>query len=312
MIGCAGCRAICIGVAALRAQGLHQEGPFIDKFDHLDGRAIPDALLVVGESPDSRYSLLHEDLDLANALSSGRDGNVNAPDLVESVAVVHGAVGPEAVEPAHHEDKKGEGDRANNSSGNQGDREAVSEVKDGGPGPAKPGEEGADAADGKHSGSSSGSGVEVEIRKIKGSTKENDDHLNEQDKAGGQTDRHKGLHPFGFQVEPPFKHVHSLGVVRLASKPKNVLGFISKWDGGERAITDLLLFCNRDLPEAERLLVNGLKPHEKRLDQVSRAGDTGLRRGGSDAKSRPSRVGFQSAGRFSQFSWEAGRSEGTP
>ena len=75
LIGCAGFRVIGIGgVTAFRAQGLHQKGHFIDKFDHLDGRAVPDALLVVGESPDSRYSLLHEDFDLAKALSSGRDG----------------------------------------------------------------------------------------------------------------------------------------------------------------------------------------------------------------------------------------------
>ena len=137
-------------------------------------------------------------------------------------------MGPEAVEPAHHEDINGERDCANNSSGNQGEGEAVSEVKDGGPGPAKPGEKGADAAHGKHSGSSPGTGIEVEIRKIKGSANENEDHLQEQDKTGGQADRHKGLHPFGFQVSPPFKHLHNLGAASPASKPKNVRGFISK------------------------------------------------------------------------------------
>ena len=64
-------------------------------------------------------------------------------------------------------------------------------------------------------------GIKIEIGNIKSPAHQDEDHLEEKNRAGCDPDRHEGLHPFGFQVEPPVEHFQEGGIDRGTAKPKN-------------------------------------------------------------------------------------------
>ena len=105
--------------------------------------------------------------------------------------------------------------------GQDGHQEGISPVEHGGSGPSESGEEGSDSPDREHSSGSPFPGIKIEIGNIKSPAHQDEDHLEEKNRAGCDPDRHEGLHPFGFQVEPPVEHFHEGGIDRGTAKPKN-------------------------------------------------------------------------------------------
>ncbi len=152
---------------------------------------------------------MNEDLDLPESFAAGRNRNVDTSNLIECFGVIHGAVCTQTVDPPHQQDKAGECSPADEGSRDEGDGKALAAVKDRGSSPAKSREKGPDATNRKHSGRTPGSHIQVKVRNVERTPKQQDDHLDKKNKAGSHSNRDEGSHALRFQILPPLNHLHN-------------------------------------------------------------------------------------------------------